>query len=171
MKVFFLCTLTNQRMLSNFFILVKKNIFLLKECLKFSETISNIFFTLFDSIVELFKSLIVFHSFQSSGLGSEIMLTPGQHRRVGESETEYIGAGRPLVHRAMCGSNLMKWTRTVHQRSTNQIRPQLHRFIRLLPHIALCTNGRPAPIYSVSLSPFSMPRGQHDFRPQPTTPA
>ncbi len=43
-----------------------------------------------------------FFKWFSSGLGLEIMLTPGLRRRVGESESEGKGAGRPLVHRAMC---------------------------------------------------------------------
>jgi hypothetical protein len=36
------------------------------------------------------------------------MLTSGQDRRIGESESKGKGANGPLVHRAMCESNLMK---------------------------------------------------------------
>jgi hypothetical protein len=53
----------------------------------------------------------------------------------------------PTRNRATCASG---------SGSTNQNWSQLHRYIRLLPHIALCTNGRPAPLPFVSLSPICL---------------
>jgi hypothetical protein len=43
----------------------------------------------------------------SSVYGSGFGLTPVRDRWIGESETKGKGAGRRLIHRAMCGSNLM----------------------------------------------------------------
>jgi hypothetical protein len=58
---------------------------------------------------------------------------------------------------------------TMHQRSTNQERPQLHRNIRLLPHIGLFPNGRPAPLPSLSLSPIPLSCPEVNMIPDPYT--
>jgi hypothetical protein len=60
-------------------------------------------------------------------------------------------------------------TSTVHQRSTNQIRPLLHRHIRLLPHIALFPNPCPAPLPLLSLSPIHLSSTEVNLNPDPYT--
>ena len=83
------------------------------------------------------------------------------------------GAGpRPRCRERSSGPT--NQTRTVHQRSTNQIRP--HCTATYLGQLSLHLHHKVAPAlfgsrllcFGLSNRPY-LPRGQHDFRPKPTT--